>query len=226
MLTDAEREIKCDNKAATTLATGEGSWKTKSAANKVYFLREQVEFGFARVEHVSTNLQAADSLTKFLTGGTSQKNARELLGMQEIRAPQPGRRSVDSGVLNRIQVCRICVPGLRENANFLSSAAISALQAPEPHLDPREDQRQPSSKIMVRFVRPTAQNVNELGEEQWSFTNWQQITERFEDQKNNMPKLDGVDILSIAARTDPIPVKDVDPHAVKNTGYYMIHAQK
>ena len=70
-------EIKCDNTAAITLATGEGSWK-RSAANKVYFLREPAEFGFARVEHVSTTLQAADSLTKFLTGGTSQKNAREL----------------------------------------------------------------------------------------------------------------------------------------------------
>ena len=32
-------EIRCDNAAAIVLSTGEGSWRTKSAANKVYAVK-------------------------------------------------------------------------------------------------------------------------------------------------------------------------------------------
>ena len=35
--------MKCDNAAAIILSKGEGSWKTKSAANKVCAIREMVE---------------------------------------------------------------------------------------------------------------------------------------------------------------------------------------
>ena len=35
-------ELMCDNKAAIVLATGEGSWRTKSATNKVYAVKEKV----------------------------------------------------------------------------------------------------------------------------------------------------------------------------------------
>ena len=35
--------IRCDSSAAKVLATGEGSWKTKSTANKVARVKEQVE---------------------------------------------------------------------------------------------------------------------------------------------------------------------------------------
>ena len=35
------RIMKCDNAAAIVLATGEGSWRTKSAANKVYAVKEK-----------------------------------------------------------------------------------------------------------------------------------------------------------------------------------------
>ena len=59
-------ELRCDNTAAIVLATGEGSWKTKSAANKVYGVKAQVEFGTLKVTCVSTDDQCADSLTKFL----------------------------------------------------------------------------------------------------------------------------------------------------------------
>ena len=58
--------IKCDNEAAIILATGEGSWKTKSAANSVHYLREMLASELVKVTHVPMNLQAADSLTKFL----------------------------------------------------------------------------------------------------------------------------------------------------------------
>merc|ERR1711895_181404 len=36
-------ELMCDNTAAIVLATGEGSWRTKSAANKVYAVKEKVD---------------------------------------------------------------------------------------------------------------------------------------------------------------------------------------
>ena len=34
-------EIRCENTAAIVLSTGEGSWRTKSAANKVYAVKEK-----------------------------------------------------------------------------------------------------------------------------------------------------------------------------------------
>ena len=102
-------EIRCDNSAAIILASGEGSWKTKSAANKVYYLREQVEFGFVTIHHVGTHMQAADSLTKFLKGGPDQKRACELLALDDVRMLQPGRRSSQvnaCGSSDRIRVYR------------------------------------------------------------------------------------------------------------------------
>ena len=68
-------ELKCDNTAAIVLATGEGSWRTKSAANKVYAVKEKVDCGYLAVSYVSTVDQCADSLTKFLRGGQDQRRA-------------------------------------------------------------------------------------------------------------------------------------------------------
>ena len=113
-------EIRCDSEAAITLATGEGSWKTEAAANNIYYLRELVAFELVTVNHVPTKLQAADSLTKFLKGGSDQKIARELLGLDDERI---GRRSPQACfVSGRIQVCRVRVSEqnpepLRENYN-------------------------------------------------------------------------------------------------------------
>ena len=61
--------LRCDNTAAIVLATGEGSWRTKSAANKVYMVKEKVDRGLFTVTYVSTQEQCADSLTKFLRSG-------------------------------------------------------------------------------------------------------------------------------------------------------------
>ena len=36
-------ELGCDNTSAIVLSIGEGSWRTKSLANKVYYVREEVE---------------------------------------------------------------------------------------------------------------------------------------------------------------------------------------
>ena len=68
-------ELKCESSAARVLATGEGSWRTKSAANKVYAVKEEVDYGMLAVSYVSTLDQCADSLTKFLKGGQDQKRA-------------------------------------------------------------------------------------------------------------------------------------------------------
>ena len=45
-------ELRCDSTAAIVLATGEGSWRTKSAANKVNAVREKVEAGSLKVTYV------------------------------------------------------------------------------------------------------------------------------------------------------------------------------
>ena len=68
-------ELRCDNIAAIVLATGEGSWRTKAAANKVNAVREKVEAGSIKVSYVGTKQQCADSLTKFLRG--DQINLRQ-----------------------------------------------------------------------------------------------------------------------------------------------------
>ena len=47
-------EIRCDNTAAIVLASGEGSWRTKAAANKVNAIRERVENGRPKISYVGT----------------------------------------------------------------------------------------------------------------------------------------------------------------------------
>ena len=68
-------ELRCDNIAAIVLAAGDGSWRTKSAANKVHAVKEKVENEKLKVTYVGTRDQCADSLTKFLRGGQEQIRA-------------------------------------------------------------------------------------------------------------------------------------------------------
>ena len=83
--------IKCDNTAAIVLATGEGSWRTKSAANKVHQVKEKVENGLIEVTYVSTKDQCADSLTKYLKGGEIQKKASMQLSLIDLDHWLPGK---------------------------------------------------------------------------------------------------------------------------------------
>ena len=69
-------EIRCDNTAAIVLSTGEGSWRTKSATNKVYAVKEKVESGRLKISYVGTKEQCAHALTKFLRGGPDQLKRR------------------------------------------------------------------------------------------------------------------------------------------------------
>ena len=66
------------------LSTGEGSWRTKSAANKVYAVKEKVEAGRLRISYVGIKEQCADSLTKFLRGGPDQLRARQQLSLADF----------------------------------------------------------------------------------------------------------------------------------------------
>ena len=77
-------EIRCDNTAAIVWATGEGSWRTKAAANKVSAIREKVENGKLKISYVGTKHQCADSLTKFLRSGPDQVKAREHLSLVNL----------------------------------------------------------------------------------------------------------------------------------------------
>ena len=86
-------ELKCDNTAAIVLATGEGSWRTKSAANKVHAVKEKVDCGRLKISYVGTKDQCADSLTKFLRGGQDQLKAREQLSLSNLEGWLPGRGS-------------------------------------------------------------------------------------------------------------------------------------
>ena len=102
-------ELKCDNTAAIVLATGEGSWRTKAAANKVNFLREKVERGKLKISYVGTKNQCADSLTKFLRGGPEQNKAREHLSLVNLEDCTNGRDAhVKSGGLSdSVQVRKV-----------------------------------------------------------------------------------------------------------------------
>ena len=111
-------ELKCDNTATIVLATGEGSWRSKSAANKVYAVKEKVESGRLKISYVGTKEQCADALTKFLRGGPDQSKAREQLSLVNMEGWKTGRgpRAKACGVKNDFyptgefgpKVCRIC----------------------------------------------------------------------------------------------------------------------
>ena len=102
--------IRCDNNAAKVLATGEGSWKTKSTANKVARVKEQVELlKTVVVEFCGTKDQHADSLTKFLRGGPEQQRALEHLCLEEIEPepePEPEDKLEPDTNVQKYVVCR------------------------------------------------------------------------------------------------------------------------
>ena len=105
-------EIRCDNTAAIVLATGEGSWKTKAAANKVAAIRERVEQGEIKVSYVGTKDQCADSLTKFLRGGPDQYKARghlSLISLEECISRR-GTRAKACGLHTTFRVFRVFCP--------------------------------------------------------------------------------------------------------------------
>ncbi|KXJ83823.1 hypothetical protein RP20_CCG001632 [Aedes albopictus] len=77
--------IKCDNKSSICLAEKEMGYsaRTKHIDVRHHFVREQVEAKSIKLEHVASNLQAADILTKALPGPKLQEEMK-LLGLIQI----------------------------------------------------------------------------------------------------------------------------------------------
>ena len=102
--------IRCDHSAAKVLATGEGSWKTKSTANKVARVKEQVELlKTVEVEFCGTKDQHADSLTKFLRGGPEQKRAQGHLSLEETEPEHEDEVEPDRSIQKYIACRAHCV---------------------------------------------------------------------------------------------------------------------
>ena len=211
-------EIMCDNKAAIVLATGEGSWKTKSASNKVHYLKELVAWEVAKVTYVPTHLQAADSLTKFLKGGSEQKIACKLMGMDNyVGSDQAGGKSPNKACgarLNRARIARVCVPertlgprGEKKNSDSLLSVAISD----QPHQVLCEALFEEATAAMVKVVCAEGSN-----KETWRFSSSQDLREWLkENSPDELPSdIDAVDIMTLGCRTSPVPIKFLDEQAV------------
>ena len=70
-------KIMCDNTAANVLATGEGSWRTKSAANKVYAVKENRLWNVSSFvcEHFRSVCRFPDKIPKGWTGSIKSEVA-------------------------------------------------------------------------------------------------------------------------------------------------------
>ena len=65
-LTHDAPQLYCDNKGATALAQGEGTWKTKILVAKMRTSRSHLQAGFISISKIDTTKMLADILTKFL----------------------------------------------------------------------------------------------------------------------------------------------------------------
>lgn len=72
--------IKCDNKSAISLAEKEIGYsaRTKHIDIRHHFIREQLELKSMKLEHVPSNFQAADILTKALPGSKLIEDRKQL----------------------------------------------------------------------------------------------------------------------------------------------------
>lgn len=71
--------IFCDNQSAIQLASSDGyRQRTKHVDIRHHHIRDQIKNGIIKLEHVSTEMQTADSLTKAVTGEKTAFCAREM----------------------------------------------------------------------------------------------------------------------------------------------------
>jgi len=77
-------KLQCDNVAAIYLSKGQGDLKlTGHIALHDSFVRQQAELGFVKMEHVPTNDNPSDHLTKVLDGHKFYSHAETLMGKPE-----------------------------------------------------------------------------------------------------------------------------------------------
>ena len=67
-----------DNSASICLAQRQGSWRTRSLANKAAGLRSRLDLGSFILQYVGTKEQRADGLTKFLSVQLMAASSRQL----------------------------------------------------------------------------------------------------------------------------------------------------
>ncbi|XP_055527164.1 uncharacterized protein LOC129719780 [Wyeomyia smithii] len=72
--------LKCDNKSAINLAEREVGYSARSKHIDIrhHYIREQVEQKLIKLEHVPSDLQAADILTKSIPGPKQNKDRKKL----------------------------------------------------------------------------------------------------------------------------------------------------
>ena len=78
----------------------------------MHYLRELVALELIKVTYVATAEQAADSLTKFLRSGSDQKNARRLIGVDELSTGRESPQVCGVASVSRVCVFRIGPPEL------------------------------------------------------------------------------------------------------------------
>ena len=237
-LTTPVVRIKCDNTAAIVLATGEGSWRTKSAANRVYQVKEKVQNGLIEVTYVSTHDQCADSLTKYLKGAESQKKANLQLSLIDLDSWLPGKDLITRAKKVRFQdnyfgifqpvVKRIFCSGPESFENneiqqpyiipeafgkSIPSVATKAQAVCEYFGRNLESDRcscnsLTSSRSMV--IITCLKDVKDMGNDDWSAGTYAEILKKYDAERiEEYPRVHPVDMLSIATKQDPIPLKDV-----------------
>jgi hypothetical protein len=82
--------LKIDNQAAISLCKNSVHHeRSKHIDVRFHYIRECVEEGMIKVQHVNTNDQLADILTKSL-GKQKFIEMRKKVGVQEMDAKQPG----------------------------------------------------------------------------------------------------------------------------------------
>ena len=173
-----------------------------------------------KVNYVSTKLQAADSLTKFLKSGAEQLIHRELLGLQDECA---GKGSLQACfVPDRIQVRCVRVSEqnpkpLIKTCNNLSSVAISA----HARHDVLTIQQAPRSSLVVA-TEAMVRVVKEFKRNDWRFSTFQELKEDLKDlpKEDYLESLDAVDVLTLACKTDPLPVEKLGEETFEEYGCY------
>ena len=109
--------IKCDTKAAIVLSTGEGTWKTKTLANRVAWIRESVDAGEISVEYIPTREQRADGLAKDLSGPL-HRNGVAGLSLSPLMKPEATLS------LCRANLCRVRVSECHYDNTVLERGSV------------------------------------------------------------------------------------------------------
>ena len=218
-------ELRCDNNAARVFTTGDGSWRTKSTANKVARVKEKMEaLNSVRVVYVSTKAQHADSLTKFLKSGQEQKKALQQLSLEEITTgvPQISASTVMSIQLSTRRRRRTRRTRSGNSAEWEKSFEFGLISFSVATSAQTFAKRCLTIAEMVKFIRPPCDDVAKLGEDDFQFPTYKQLLEDYPVTEDPISQPIGpAEILSIACKTDMVPMKDFDLKEFGDVANYL-----